>query len=34
MESVFPKEAARGVPIIAEAKAGPDWGALSPIDAA
>jgi DNA polymerase-1 len=34
MEAVFPKEAARGVPIIAEAKAGPDWGALSPLDAA
>lgn len=31
MEDVFPKDAARGVPIIADAKAGPDWGALIPL---
>ncbi|MBI4065942.1 hypothetical protein HY412_02005 [Candidatus Kaiserbacteria bacterium] len=31
MESVMPAEKARGVPIIATMKSGPDWGSMSPI---
>lgn len=31
MEDAFPKEAAAGVPIIAEAKAGPTWGDMQPL---
>lgn len=31
MEDSFPKDAARGVPIIAEAKAGKDWGSMQPV---
>lgn len=31
MESVLPIEETHGVPIIAEAKAGPNWGTLSPL---
>ncbi|HWH07044.1 MAG TPA: DNA polymerase, partial [Candidatus Paceibacterota bacterium] len=31
MESVLPQSETHGVPIIAEAKAGPNWGTLSPL---